>query len=269
MTASSSIRLSIVTVCWNDLANVKRTIDSLQRQTERDGWEHILVDGGSSDSTADWYRSAGFEFPHRVVSEPDDGIFDAMNKSLDVAKGEYIVFMNAGDRYADCEAIARALKRIESNPTWGYSKARVVDSAGSKVRPQIGKIPYSRKRHLFGIANLCHQTVIMRSEFLRDMGGFDLRMGNAADYHLLIKAASRVPPSTWPDVDVDYLVGGVSDTGIYHQLWLGHRCRVDALGVNRFAAQLDKAWTACQIGYIRVRKALKPALGPIYVRLRK
>lgn len=268
MSASADVRLSIVTVCWNDLANVQRTIESLEWQKDRRGWEHVLIDGASQDGTADWYRATEFNFPHRLISEPDNGIFHAMNKSLDVVKGDYIVFMNAGDRYADDGAVGRVLHRIEKKPEWGYSRARTVDSTGRKVRPDIGKIPYSRFSHLFGIAKLCHQTVVMRLDLLRDLGGFDLRMGNGADYHLLLRAAARVQPVTWADVDVDYLAGGVSDAGIYDSLWLGHRARVDALGMNFVSARLDSAWTASQVIQIWMRKKLKPLLGPIYLRLR-
>jgi glycosyltransferase involved in cell wall biosynthesis len=271
MSAAVAVRLSIVTVCWNDLANVQRTTESLQRQTDRQGWEHLLIDGASADGTADWYQSAGFNFAHRVVSEPDNGIFDAMNKSLDIVSGEYIVFLNAGDRYADDRAVGRLLSRIETEPAWGYAKARVVDCAGRQVYRQIGRIPYSKVRHLLSIGMICHQAVVMRLDLLRELGGFDLRMGNAADYHLLIKAASRITPVTWADVDVDYLAGGVTDTdqGLYDQLWLGHRSRVDALALKHVGTQLDRAWTSFQIALIRVRKILKPVLGPFYDRLRK
>jgi glycosyltransferase involved in cell wall biosynthesis len=268
VTVSPPIRLSVVTVCWNDLVNVQRTMESIDRQTERQGWEHILVDGASSDGTAEWYRSADFSFPHVVVSEPDNGIFDAMNKALNMVNGDYVVFMNAGDQYADGGAIARTLRRLENNPVWGYSRARIVDNTGRKVRPHIGTIPYSRRAHLFGIGKICHQTVVMKLDFLRELGGFDPRMGNAADYHLLIKAASRVPPATWTEVDVDYLAGGVSDAGVYDQLWLGHRSRADALGLKSVGTQLDKGWTALQVIYIRTRKRLKPMLGSMYLRLR-
>jgi glycosyltransferase involved in cell wall biosynthesis len=269
MTAPTSVRLSIVTVCWNDLANVQRTMESLVQQTEHRGWEHILVDGASGDGTVEWYRSAAFQFPHRAISEPDNGIFDAMNKSLDIVNGDYVVFMNAGDRYADDGAVSRVLRRIETEPVWGYSRARVVDRTGRRVRPLIGRIPYSRISHVWGIAKLCHQAVVMRVDLLRDLDGFDLRMENAADYHLLIEAASRVPPVTWADVDVDYLAGGVSDTGIYDQLWLGHRARVDALALRPVGSRLDSAWTALQVVHIRARKKLKPLLGPAYLKLRK
>jgi hypothetical protein len=110
----------------------------------------------------------------------------------------------------------------------------------------------------------------MRLDLLRELDGFDLRMGNAADYHLLIKAASHVAPITWAEVDVDYLAGGVTgtDSGLSDQLWLGHRSRVDALGMRPVGIWLDKAWTASQIARMRTRKKIKPVLGPIYLRLR-
>ena len=268
MNPASAIKLSIVTVCFNDFESVRRTMESIEMQTERKGWEHILIDGASSDGTSAWYAAAGFDFPHTLVSEPDAGIFDAMNKSLNYVNGDYINFMCAGDRFADDEAICRILQRIRSQPAWGYSKARIVDSAGNKVRSDIGRIPYSRAAHLFRIAQLCQQTVVMRVDFLRCLGGFDLSMGNAGDYHLLLKAAAVQRPVTWSDIDVDYLAGGVSDREIFNSLRLGHRCRVDALSMTPFLARLDSIWTALQFSHIWVRKKLKPYLGPMYKRLR-
>ncbi len=265
MSAVSPVRVSIVTVCWNDLENVQRTLDSLARQTARHGWEHLLIDGASKDGTAEWYQSAGFAFPHAVISEPDNGIFDAMNKSLDTVKGEYVMFMNAGDSFADENALGRVLSRVDSSLAWGYSRARVVDSGGRKTRPTVGRISYSRVKHLFGGAALCHQAVIMKVDFLRDLGGFDLRMGDVADYHLLIKAASRVAPRTWPEIDVDYLDGGRS--AVNPDLWGKHRARVDVLALRPPTARLDRAWTALQYARLRIRKKLKPILGPIYLRL--
>ena len=268
MTVNTEVQLSIVTVCWNDLANVQHTIESLKVQTAHEGWEHILIDGASSDGTAEWYQSAGLDFPHRLVCESDNGIFDAMNKSLDVVRGCYIMFMNAGDRFADDGAVGRVLNRIEAKPTWGYSKARMVNGDGKKVRPDVGHKPYSRFKHLFRLAQICHQTVVMRVDFLCDLGGFDLRMGHGSDYHLLIKAASREPPSVWDEVDVDYLVGGVSDREVHRGLWLGHHIRVDALSLKPVGAGLDRVWTASQVANVWARKKLKPVLGPAYWKLR-
>jgi glycosyltransferase involved in cell wall biosynthesis len=268
MSAASPLQLSIVTICFNDFENLQRTMESIEMQHERGGWEHILVDGASSDGTADWYASAGFGFPHILVSEPDEGIYDAMNKSLGYVRGDYIIFMNAGDKFADAGVIGRVLQRIQSRPAWGYSKARVVDIGGNEVRSAVGRIPYSRAAHLFLLAQVCFQTVVMRVDFLRALGGFDLSMGHASEYHLLIRAAARERPVTWNTVDAGYLAGGVSDREVMKGLWLGHRCRVDALAMTPFLAHLDSGWTALQVSNIWVRKKLKPYLGPAYKRLR-
>jgi glycosyltransferase involved in cell wall biosynthesis len=265
VSAPPPVRVSIVTVCWNDLENVRRTLDSLARQTALNGWEHVLIDGASKDGTVEWYESAGFAFPHTVISEPDNGLYDAMNKSLDIVRGEHVVFMNAGDYFTDENALGRVLSRVSSSLAWGFSRARVVDSNGRKVRAVIGKIPYSRFKHLFGGGALCHQAVVMKVELLRELGGFDLRMGDVADYHLLIKAASRVTPRTWPEIDVNYLDGGRS--AVNPDIWGKHRARVDVLALTPTTARLDSVWTAIQIARIRIRKKLKPLLGPIYLRL--
>ncbi len=265
MNVVSPVRVSIVTVCWNDLENVQRTLDSLVRQTARHGWEHLLIDGASKDGTAEWYQSAGFAFPHTVISEPDNGLYDAMNKSLDAVNGDYVIFMNAGDCFADENAVSRVLSRVENCLAWGYSRARVVESNGRKVKPDRGNIPYSRFKHLFGGAALCHQAVIMKVEFLRELGGFDLSIGDVADYHLLIKAASRVPPRTWPEIDVNYFDGGRS--AVNPDIWGKHRARVDVLRLTPITASLDSAWTAFQYTRLRIRRKLKPLLRPIYLRL--
>lgn len=267
MDPGSPVTLSIVTVCWNDLSNVQRTVESLECQVETTGWEHVLVDGASKDGTADWYRQAGFKFPHCLLSEPDNGIFDAMNKSLDIVNGDYVVFMNAGDRFADNAAVGRILARLSTKPAWGYGIARIVDIEGNRVRPQVGKIPYSRTMHLLGAAKICHQAVVMRVDLINRLGRFDLRMGNAADYHMLVKAAAIEPPATWADINVDYLAGGISAVENHEQLWRRHRARVDALEMKPAAARLDRAWTALQLARVRATTYIKPVLEPIYLRL--
>ena len=97
------IKFTVVTCTYNAASVLQRTLDSIQRQTYCN-IEHIIMDGGSKDKTLSMvktyeHKTEAGENAHQivVVSEPDKGLYDAMNKSIDRATGDYLVFMNAGD----------------------------------------------------------------------------------------------------------------------------------------------------------------------------
>ena len=94
------IMISIITATYNSAETINDTIKSVLCQTNKD-FEYIIVDGGSTDETIDIVKSYESEFSGRLkwVSEKDKGIYDAMNKGINAARGEWINFMNAGDRF--------------------------------------------------------------------------------------------------------------------------------------------------------------------------
>ena len=101
---SSPPKFSIITVCRNEAANIRSTCESITQQAFKD-YEWIVIDGASTDQTVKILE----EFSHNItklISEPDNGIYDAMNKGIDLAKGEYVVFMNGGDAFATNQALA-------------------------------------------------------------------------------------------------------------------------------------------------------------------
>ena len=105
------IKFTIVTCTYNAEKELQRTLDSVQRQTYCN-IEHIIMDGGSRDRTlqlvkAYQHRNAVGESSHEIVviSEPDKGLYDAMNKSIDCATGDYLVFMNAGDTFPTADTL--------------------------------------------------------------------------------------------------------------------------------------------------------------------
>jgi glycosyltransferase involved in cell wall biosynthesis len=86
---------SIITVCYNALPALRRTVEAVAASDFR-GYEHVIIDGASRDGTPDWLYT--IELPHiRWISEPDQGLYDAMNKGQNMARGEFLWFLNAGD----------------------------------------------------------------------------------------------------------------------------------------------------------------------------
>ncbi|MBT2549620.1 glycosyltransferase family 2 protein [Arthrobacter sp. ISL-65] len=262
-------QVTLVTVCYEDMENVKRTCQSIASQHGEllAGYEHLLVDGASTDGTQEWYKSNHPLPASRIMSEPDDGIFDAMNKAIRHARGEYIVFINAGDTFSDGGVLQRVSAVLrDASPQWSYGRARIVNSIGAEVRNPVGSIPYSRVKHALGLGTICHQTVFMKTKFIRELGGFDTTYGYAADYHLLLRAAVVSPPHTRDDICVLYGVGGVSDTDVFRQLQRRHEARVSAYNLVGLSAWLDESWTRGQVGYIRMKKLAKRTLSKLGVR---
>ncbi len=110
---------SIITVSYNEVKNIQRTLDSIGRQTCHD-YELIVVDGGSTDGTVDLIR----QYEHNITwwcSEPDRGIYNAMNKGVSHAIGDYLIFMNSGDAFYNNQVLAEVLNRgIHADVIEGY-----------------------------------------------------------------------------------------------------------------------------------------------------
>lgn len=108
---SEVLSLSVVTICYNCLEDLQETVKSVREQTYND-IEHIVVDGDSDDGTAEWLtdREGWFD---TLISEPDDGRYDAMNKGLERSTGDYVMFLNAGDRFRSPTVIENLFTRNE------------------------------------------------------------------------------------------------------------------------------------------------------------
>ena len=102
--------ISVITVCRNDRKGLEKTFDNVRSQ-DRDSFEWWVIDGNSSDGTIEWLRN-NHQLKGGWISEPDNGIYDAMNKGIGVAAGEYVVFMNSGDVFAQSDVIAKLVDRI-------------------------------------------------------------------------------------------------------------------------------------------------------------
>ncbi len=172
--------VSIITVVRNDAVRLQQTIASISRfkgtQTE-----FIVIDGASSDDTCDVIAS-NTRLIDRVTSEPDHGIYDAMNKGIALARGRYLLFLNAGDELLiDVEQIVTAQS---DSPVLIYGRANMIAPDGT-IRYIQGKRLKSLRRFLKGMP-VCHQAILYRRDAMLQ---YDLRFKVISDrvltYHIV------------------------------------------------------------------------------------
>ena len=172
--------LSIITVSYNSEASIQRTLDSV-KDVDRDDVEHIIIDGGSSDNTL----KIAARYEHlKVYSGPDKGIYDAMNKGVQVSSGKYISFLNSDDTYS-LSSIRDLVCIIKKNPNADLflGSCNVVNTTN-----QRSKIfsPLSRGFPPF-LMPASHMSIIYRKSSFLAVGGYDLRYRLAADYDHIIR----------------------------------------------------------------------------------
>ena len=201
--------LSIVTVSRNAGATIGATLQSVADQKGVDGLiEHWVVDGASTDNTVDVIR----QFPNvRYISEPDKGISDAFNKGMNLAQGEYLLYLNCDDILCDEHVLADVYQFVQERqfPDWiaGRWFARRLDGTVVLVHP---KYPMTCGGLSLQIC-ICHQAVLLKRELQKQMGGFNLDYRLAMDYDLwarLCLAGYCITPYNRPMVV--YAYGGAS-----------------------------------------------------------
>ena len=256
MTPGPPVPVTVVTITRNDLAGLRATVASLARQTLRPV-QHVVVDGGSQDGSMEWFAAHRAFAATTVISEPDDGIYDAMNKGMALATGELIAFLNSGDVYLGDDVLARAVEHHRTHGwEWGHGLARVVDADGRAVRP-LGRPTYAWARHAFGRNDIVHQSVFVETEVLRSLGAFDRAYPIAADFLSILQLGRRGRPGLWDETDVAFLVGGLSDRRPERALWDMHRARSDLLGWHGPVRALDACWWGVLVVVVRARRTLK------------
>lgn len=173
-------KISIVTVCYNAAATIGETIESVLGQTYPNV-EYIIIDGGSTDGSVDIIKQYADRLAY-WVSEPDNGIYDAMNKGIAVATGEFINFMNAGDKYYDDKVI----QDVFSRP---YSDHSAVIYGKTLMHYPWGKYIVSPRN----FPN-CHQSTFIRLSIHKDRP-FDLSYKISADFHFFLSIYKSSPQS--------------------------------------------------------------------------
>lgn len=199
-------RLSVITIVYNNVRDIERTILSVVNQTYTN-IEYVIVDGLSNDGTLqviDKYKSKIAKF----ISEKDEGIYDAMNKGLALATGDYVIFMNSGDEFYDHETVAAVFASADDADIY-YGETEMIDDDGNSLGQRRHKAPakFTWRGFKYGMS-ISHQAMYIRRSLAES---YDRRYQLSADIDWIIRAAKKAKKIVNVNRYVaKYLVGGMS-----------------------------------------------------------
>lgn len=221
------VKFTVITCTYNAAGVLQRTLDSVLQQS----WpqiEHLIIDGASKDSTvamAQAYRQKSdeeeTEHEIRIQSEPDRGLYDAMNKGLALATGDYVLFLNAGDVFPADDTLENISNEVNERsdgklPAVLYGDTNVVDDAGQLLRPRRLSPPDNLTWRSFRHGMLvCHQAFYARTDIAR-AEPYNLHYRFSADVDWCIRVMKRAEQEHLPllrlhEVVVNYLDGGMTN----------------------------------------------------------
>lgn len=198
------MKISIITPSYNSAATIKRCVESIKSQTYAD-IEHIVIDGGSTDGTVELLHEIGV----RCLSEPDAGIYHAMNKGVRFSSGEIIHILNSDDWYAANDVVSSVVFLMESGK-YDICHAYVsqVDSFGNEVWRIGGDV---RIGHLLHKMKVAHPSCFVRSSVYQRFGDFSCGFKIAADHDFVLRTWGKVKIAFLPKCIVKMQMDGVSN----------------------------------------------------------
>ncbi len=208
---------SIITITLNNFNGLEKTYKSIKNQTFKD-YQWIVIDGGSTDQTIDLLRkersaTRSEKIPFNFISEPDKGIYDAMNKGIKNANGHYLIFMNAGDEFAGKDTLKMISPHTKDKPNFIY---------GDSLEPQgkKGKYTYKTARRYKELAwgmITHHQAMFYRRHTIRDFKlNYSLIYSISSDYDFTARFLLKAKKIKYINKPVCiFEQGGVSQTNAH------------------------------------------------------
>jgi len=197
--------ISVITICFNNLADLQRTCTSVDAQTEHPE-EHWIVNGSGTPDIADWLSAAPQPHYRKWISEHDKGISDAFNKGIALSSGDLIQLLNSGDVYAVPDVLAAVSQAFTAHPgaQWLSGKLQI-KRAGHWV--ETGK-PFRKSKLYRGMRSVSHPTWFVRREAYERAGQYRLEEKIAMDYDMMCRIAGE------PYIFLDKPLVRFDDTGI-------------------------------------------------------
>ncbi len=231
------MKISIITVCFNSAETVEDTILSVLAQSYPD-IEYIVVDGASKDSTLEIISRYATRIS-KVVSEPDKGIYDAMNKGIALSTGDYVGILNSDDVFADTGVINRLVTHLQANPQLDATFADLVfverDNL-DKITRRYTSSWFSPWMVRFGLM-LPHPTFYARRRLFNAHGDYKLGYRVAADFELMARfLRAGIKVSRHESIMVKMRQGGISTSGfwwrVHQNLEIVRACRENGIYTN-------------------------------------
>jgi glycosyltransferase involved in cell wall biosynthesis len=247
MMSSRNPLFSVITVVRNDVDNIENTLLSVIGQTLR-SIEYIVVDGRSTDGTLDVLNKhkAGINI---LISEKDHGIYDAMNKGLSISRGEWVIFINSGDRLYSSSTLEQLAGDIRPGRDIIYGHCEVRYGTFSRIKKAKGI------EKLWQGMPFCHQSLLVRNELLKDRK-FDTNYSLAADYNLVGELYSRQCKYFGSDIVISSIsAAGRSDNDRIEVLR-----QYRAISSQYFKRDVTALYFTVQIGYAMLLAFIKKHL---------
>ncbi|MFM1793622.1 MAG: hypothetical protein RL642_7 [Bacteroidota bacterium] len=218
------MKVSIITVSFNAAKTISTTLNSVASQTYAD-IEHLVIDGGSTDGTQEVVK----QFPHvtTFVSEPDNGLYDAMNKGISMATGDIVVILNADDFYAHAGIVEKVVKCFEQHQVDAVYGDLVYASADyTKITRNWKAGKYHRNKFYQGWM-VPHPTFFVKRKCYQELGLFDTSLKYAADYELMLRFMFKHQISNFylPETLVIMKSGGKSNSSIINRYYINREDR--------------------------------------------
>lgn len=252
--------ITVVTVVRNNLLGLQSTVAALKEQ-DPGVFEHVVIDGDSTDGTRDYLESLRTDYRFRWVSEPDDGLYDAMNKGIRLSSSRVVFFLNGADTLRSPDVLRQVADSWRAEQwEWAFGAIDFVDHAGNRVDGYTGT-PYSKRQVELGRAYIPHPATFVVRDTLIDLQGFDPRFGLSADQELILRVAERSDPAVFSDVLTRMEIGGahasIGPTATarrYQAIRLAHGRLV---GNSR---AVDELWTLTQGALWGTRQVIREKL---------
>ena len=259
MTTTGNPILTVVTVVRDDPHGLARTHQSIKMAVSKlesfdpSAIEWVIVDGSTTPNTAPEVGSLSVD----IVFQPPQGIFEAMNRGLDISVGTWVLFLNAGDTFAESESLQWLLSELKSTQAlWGFAAVHFRDEQGRALREPSWDYT-SHCERLFARGRFPpHQGTVVRTETLREIGGFDTRYRVAADYHAALRLSTLSIPDiwTWPLAVFDQ--GGTSSKSWKRAQSEMHQARQEVFHPSGFGAVRERLDSWRTYAYHAVSRAV-------------